>query len=231
MYQGDCWLGYDCCFCQRAATNSSKSWSTIDPTLWSLAFLGKASCTRCSHCFSTSHLSKSVSCTKAAVPPIVQLISPIQICKLNLGSSPTNRSITLPAHRPQVSSSQGQHPICFDWNENPAPGCPHSSCRFEHSCYYCTQNPAVREKGHKAIFCPHRVFSSQKLPLAATGIRHLGIQWLCNCSIFNSMFSPWCQKFTHMYKQIIHSPLCIYALITIMLSCWIYVILCTSMLI
>lgn len=141
-YQGDCWLGYDRRFCQRAATNSPRSWSTINPTLWSLAFSGKASCTRCSHCFSTSHLSKN--------------------CELNPGSSLINRPITLPALRSQVSSNQGRRPICFDWNENPAPGCPHPSCRFEHSCYYCTRNPAVREKGHKAIFCPHRVFSSQK---------------------------------------------------------------------
>ena len=57
-YQGDCWLGYDRRFRQRAAANPSRSWSTIDPTLWSLAFSGRASSAICSHCFSTSHSSR-----------------------------------------------------------------------------------------------------------------------------------------------------------------------------
>ena len=102
-YQGDCWLGYNRRFYQRVATNPSMSWSTIDATLWSLPFSGKASSTLCSHCFSTSHLSKD--------------------CDLNSDSSPSNRSVTHPPPRSQSLPSQAWRPLCFDWNESSSPGC------------------------------------------------------------------------------------------------------------
>lgn len=134
-YHGDSWLGYDRRFRQRAATNPSRSWSTIDQTLWSLAFSGRGSSRLCSYCFSTSHSSNA--------------------CELNFGSHFSQHSTTHPS-RSQFTPSQGRRPICFDWNETPAPGCPHPACRFEHSCYYCTRNPSVKDKSHKAIFCPNR---------------------------------------------------------------------------
>ena len=54
-YSGDAWLGYDRWFRQCAATGYTKSWAIIDPTLWNLAFSGKARATRCKFCFSLSH--------------------------------------------------------------------------------------------------------------------------------------------------------------------------------
>ena len=150
-YQGDCWLGYDRRFRQRAATNPSMNWSTIDPTLWSLAFSGKASATLCSHCFSTSHSSRD--------------------CELNTGCTPYNRSVTRPLPKSQSQPGQVRRPLCFDWNESSSPGCPHPSCRFEHICYYCVRNPAVNDKVHKAIFCPNRASSQGP----ASGIKRSGI--------------------------------------------------------
>ena len=46
-YSGDAWLGYDRQFHQCAATDNIKSWAIIDPTLWNLAFSGKARATHC----------------------------------------------------------------------------------------------------------------------------------------------------------------------------------------
>ena len=134
-HQGDRWLGYDRCFCQRAAANLSRSWSTIDPTLSSLAFSGRTSSAICSHCFGTSHSSKD--------------------CELNSGSNPLNHSVTRPPFKMQSFSNQARRPLCFDWNESPAPGCPHPACRFDHICYYCACNTAIKDKSHKAIYCPH----------------------------------------------------------------------------
>ena len=149
-YQGDCWLGYDRRFRQRAAANPSRSWSTIDPTLWSLAFSGRASSAICSHCFSTSHSSRD--------------------CELNSGSNPFNHSVTRPPFKMQSNSNQARRPLCFDWNESPAPGCPHPACRFDHICYYCARNTAVKDKSHKAIYCPHR--ASTNGPRPTLGTRH-----------------------------------------------------------
>jgi len=46
--------------------------------------------------------------------------------------------------------------ICLAWNENPSPGCPHRSCKFEHICYRCVNAPGIANKRHKAIFCPNK---------------------------------------------------------------------------
>ena len=144
-YHGDGWLGYDRRFCQRAVP--SRSWSTIDTTLWNLAFSGKGSSRLCSHCFSSSHSSRD--------------------CELNPGSNPYEHPSTCPPFRPQFPPPQGRWPVCFDWNETAAPGCPHPACRFEHSCYYCTHNPNARDKAHKAIFCPNRA-SGPRMTSSAT---------------------------------------------------------------
>ena len=54
-YSGDAWLGYDRRFRQCAVTDNTKIWAIIDPTLWNLAFSGKARATRCKFCFSLCH--------------------------------------------------------------------------------------------------------------------------------------------------------------------------------
>ena len=56
-YKNDCWVGYDCCFRHQAASQSWKPWSTVDTTLWNLAFAGHARTARCKHCFSLAHQS------------------------------------------------------------------------------------------------------------------------------------------------------------------------------
>ena len=56
-YAGDAWLGYDRRFRQRAAADLGMSWAKIDPTLWSLAFSGRAKASRCKYCFSLTHTS------------------------------------------------------------------------------------------------------------------------------------------------------------------------------
>ena len=46
-YKNDCWIGYDRRFRQQAASCPHTPWSTIDTTLWNLAFTGHARTTRC----------------------------------------------------------------------------------------------------------------------------------------------------------------------------------------
>ena len=41
-YHNDCWLGYDRCFWQQAASRSNCKWSDKDSTLWNMAFTGQA---------------------------------------------------------------------------------------------------------------------------------------------------------------------------------------------
>ena len=53
----DCWAGYDRRYRQQVASHPSTTWSINHPTLWSLAFTGRAKVSRCSYCFSLSHRS------------------------------------------------------------------------------------------------------------------------------------------------------------------------------
>ena len=41
-YKGDYWMGYDCRFQQITASQPDRSWASIDPILWNLAFAGQA---------------------------------------------------------------------------------------------------------------------------------------------------------------------------------------------
>jgi len=41
-YKNNCWMGYDRCLHQLAATQLERSWSSIDPTLWNLVFTEQA---------------------------------------------------------------------------------------------------------------------------------------------------------------------------------------------
>lgn len=46
--------------------------------------------------------------------------------------------------------------VCYEWNHNPAPVCPFPGCRYQHICWYCSSDPQVTEKEHKAMHCPQR---------------------------------------------------------------------------
>ena len=66
-YTGDYWMGYDRRFRQITASQPDRSWASIDPTLWHLAFAGQAKKTvRCMHCFSLSHHSMTANLLQEA---------------------------------------------------------------------------------------------------------------------------------------------------------------------
>ena len=70
-YSGNAWLGYNRRFCQCAATDATKNWAIIDPTLWNLAFSDKARTARYKFCFSLSHGSSD--CAWATDQPTSQV--------------------------------------------------------------------------------------------------------------------------------------------------------------
>ena len=62
----------------------------------------------------------------------------------------------------QFPASSKKPPICLEWNEHPGPGCPHPSCRYEHICYRCVNNPGIPNRHHKAIYCPNQARRTQQ---------------------------------------------------------------------
>ena len=134
-YQGDAWMGYDRRFRQRAAANPHTSWSTIDTTLWNLAFAGKARAACCNHCFSLSHASNQ--CEWA--PDII----------------PNDSNYRQP---PNLK----YQPICKAWNTDTRPGCSYANCAYKHICWYCSNDPRVLDKAHKGVFCPYQPSAGRK---------------------------------------------------------------------
>ena len=126
-YEGNSWLAYDRRFRRQAASQPNCKWSSIDTTCWNLAFTNRAKASRCKYCFSLFHLSKDCEFSSSQM-------------------SSLSESRHLPSHR---------RFICRNWNEQQGQGCSFRNCRYEHVCYYCAYNPAVKDINHKAMFCPN----------------------------------------------------------------------------
>ena len=150
-YQGDYWLVYDRQFRQQAAVTPTTSWSIMDTTLWNLAFGGRISLPRCTHCLSVSHKSGK--------------------CELSSDTHTPSTPSPYPTEKAAPGRSGLQRPICYAWNEDPAPGCPHRGCRFEHICYLCSKDVRVQNKGHKATNCPHHIHDRPTRPRRSTTCR------------------------------------------------------------
>ena len=140
-FEGDGWQGYDRVFRQNAAANSLTTWTTIDGTLWGVAFNGKRLAPHCKHCFSFSHF--SADCAWATDTSIPHASPPSQSSRSNT----TSNSANFVQRRPR---------ICLAWNNYPYPGCPFPNCSYDHSCAYCFNSPSIQDKGHKARFCPYQ---------------------------------------------------------------------------
>ena len=138
-YLGEGWMGYDRHFWQRAAATPTQQWAMVEPTLWNIAFAGRANPSRCKLCFSTTHLTTD--------------------CEL-VGDQQTSAQTTSsrPPRTPAFTkdSSFPRRRICFDWNETASPDCPRRNCIYEHICYLCDRDPSVQNKHHKAMYCPRR---------------------------------------------------------------------------
>ena len=146
-YKSDCWMCYDRHFRQIAASQPGRSWASIHPTLWNLAFIGQAKTIQCMHCFSLSH--RSVKC---------ELYSK---SKPQLGHSDW----------PPPTGQRTRHKlICFQWNENASTTCSYPNCRFQHICYIRAYDPIVTDVAHKVLYCPKccGLGASQTAPQSAS---------------------------------------------------------------
>ena len=151
-HEGDGWLGYDHRFRQMAAAVPTTTWAKIEPTLWNMAFAGKARSVRCKYCFGLSHSEQHCELAppqKQATDPQTKLIS----------APPTSQS-----------AQNRQCLICNEWNYNPAPRCPIPRCRYRHICIPCSRNPKIVDKGHKAMYCPNLSAQSLSNTTSTSGV-------------------------------------------------------------
>ena len=143
-YEGDGWLGYDRRFRQTAAASPDTPWAKIEPTLWNKAFVGQARAARCKYCFSLTHMADD--CDWAPTPST---------------SRTPKQGGTSSGGRPRPAQ------VCYEWNHNPSPVCSFPNCKYQHICWYCSRDPQVTSKDHKAMFCQRR---RRPQPQAAPGV-------------------------------------------------------------
>ena len=105
-------------------------------------------------------------CLKASALRLQQW-STIDITTWNLAFPEISpRSVPIPQHvvqRPFQRTTSVNRPICLDWNDTPDPQCPRRDCKFAHICYRCAHNYRIRDKDHKAMFCPNKPKQPQPL--------------------------------------------------------------------
>ena len=141
-YDGDCWLGYDRTFRLRAASQGNCNWSSVDTSLWSLAFSGRGKIDRCKICFSLAH--------------------PSSECILAIDAQSSRGGTRSPS-----GSAMGKKVqlVCYEWNNTPSPSCSYPNCRYEHKCAICTHDPSTKDVVHKAMYCPRRYDRPPPVPL------------------------------------------------------------------
>ena len=138
QYDGDGCIGYDRRFRLNAAANSTKSWASLDTTLWNLAFTGYAKVSRCKHCFCLTHTSSE--CEWA--PEATDTVTPPH--------QPSTYFSAMPAKQ--------YRRICRKWNNTPG-RCPVPGCTYKHICLNCAYDSTINNKSHKAIQCPKKKHS------------------------------------------------------------------------
>ena len=145
-YGSEAWLGYDRRFRQMAAASPGTQWAKIDPTLWNMAFTGKAKRHRCKYCFSLTHQAEE--CDWAPTP------SPTHPKQASNPSSPRG------AQRPRTLQ------VCYSWNHSPDPNCAYLGCKYQHICLYCANDPQAPNKDHKALHCNRCRCSTSARPIS-----------------------------------------------------------------
>lgn len=114
-FEGLAWASYDSSFRRQAATRHNYDWSTIDHTLYSEAFTGRARIkARCHHCLSDTHPSDEC----PLIPPHL-----------------FTQSRGAPASR---AKEDNLVEICDLFNKE---ACRYRRCRFAHICGKCKRRP------------------------------------------------------------------------------------------
>ena len=134
-FGGLAWVNYDLAFRRQAAATGNRSWSKINPSLYSICFSGAARVSRrCELCLSTTHETLHCALAGGGDHDVGSRLAAIESAVLTFAS---------------VGSGAGQSPagrpfkreICRNWNEN---RCTYTKCRYRHACRVCFgPRPAV----------------------------------------------------------------------------------------
>ena len=149
-YTGAAWVRYDAAYRRQAASNGNRTWSRINPSLFSLCFTGKAQGSpRCELCLAMSHSSADCSLSADTDPDLPSRLKAVEAAVVAF-ASPARR-----AERKTAAPFSSE--ICKNWNEK---RCTFRRCRYRHACASCGG-------AHPVADCPGKQ-RGQLPPSAAT---------------------------------------------------------------
>ena len=124
-YAGLAWVRYDAAYQRQAALTGNTHWSTINSTLYTICFTGRATATpRCELCFATIHLTSECAQQGDPDPGIQDRLKAIEMAVLAMTSkSPATPGAT--PKPPNLASGKISSEPCRKWNSN---SCTHPRC-------------------------------------------------------------------------------------------------------
>ena len=135
-FSGLAWVRYDATFRRQAAITGNRKWSQINPSLYSICFMGCAQVLkRCELCLSSTHTTNQ--CVLAADPD-PELPTRLKAVESAVVSLATQHQNTHRVYRPMSTE------ICRLYNDN---RCRFPKCRYRHACLKCNGD-------HPASSCP-----------------------------------------------------------------------------
>lgn len=134
-FGGLAWVNYDLAFRRQAAATGNRSWSKINPSLYSICFSGAARVSkRCELCLSTTHETRDCTLAGGGDHDVGSRLAAIEAAVLTFASTGSGAGQS-PVGRPL------KREICRNFNEN---RCTFSKCRYRHACRVCFgPRPAV----------------------------------------------------------------------------------------
>ena len=133
-YAGLAWVRYDAAYQRQAALTGNTHWSTINSTLYTICFTGRATATpRCELCFVTIHSTSECAQQGDPDPGIQDRLKAIEMAVLAMTSkSPATPGVT--PKPPNLASGKISSEPCRKWNSN---SCTYPRCRYNHVCSSC----------------------------------------------------------------------------------------------
>ena len=139
-FAGLAWVRYDSAYRRQAAASGNRTWSRINPSLFSLCFTGKAQAARrCDLCLAASHTTKECSLASDVDPDLPTRLKAVESAVVAFAGGPGMSERQSPGTGRRI-----QDEVCRVFNEK---RCYFHRCRFRHVSMGCAG-------AHPVVDCP-----------------------------------------------------------------------------
>ena len=150
-YAGSAWVQYDAAYRRQAATNGNRTWSRINPSLYSVCFTGKAQgLSRCELCLASSHKTSDCALSCENDPDLPTRLKAVEAAVVAFVAPKVGGE--------RKDPTKFSEELCRSWNQK---RCTFRRCRYRHACSNCGG-------GHPAADCYGKQKGQQRAPNLST---------------------------------------------------------------